>query len=189
MSDVTEMLRRRSMVLGGLAMTTLLAGCVWRSDYDALKAQNDQLQQQLATKTQELTASQAQAGRLQGAIAYTVNSDLLFRSGGWQITNRGKHIMADIAHKLAPDQSRHLVVNGYTDNQPIGGALQRIGVNSNEVLSQKRAETVMNYLVSQGVKPDLISAQGHGEANPVASNNTAQGRAKNRRVEITVAGG
>jgi chemotaxis protein MotB len=54
------------------------------------------------------------------------------------------------------------------------------------VLSQKRADAVMQYLIAQGLKPDLVSAQGFGDANPVASNDTAQGRAKNRRVELTL---
>ena len=73
------------------------------------------------------------------------------------------------------------------DNAPVGRALQRKGVPSNEVLSQKRAEAVMQYLITQGVKPDLISARGLGEADPLAPNTTAQGRAQNRRVEVTVA--
>jgi len=47
---------------------------------------------------------------------------------------------------------------------------------------------VMDYVVSQGVKPDLIAAQGFGDTNPVASNNTAQGRAQNRRVELSLVG-
>jgi len=189
MSTVTETLRRRSLIGSGLAMTALLAGCAWQSDLDALKAQNDQLQQQLAARTQELAGAKEQVGRLQGAIKYTVNSDLLFSSGGWQISERGKHIMGDIAHKLAPDQAHKLVVNGYTDNAPVGSALKRMGITSNEVLSQKRADTVMNFLISQGVKSDLISARGYGEADPVAPNNTAQGRAQNRRVEIALANG
>jgi outer membrane protein OmpA-like peptidoglycan-associated protein len=46
----------------------------------------------------------------------------------------------------------------------------------------------MAYLTAHGVKPDMISAQGHGEADPVAANDTAQGRAQNRRVELTLAG-
>ena len=47
---------------------------------------------------------------------------------------------------------------------------------------------VMEYLVSRGVKPDLVSAQGFGDSNPVASNDSAQGRAQNRRVELSLAG-
>ena len=78
-------------------------------------------------------------------------------------------------------------MNGYTDNVPIGPGLQRQGITSNLELSQKRADTVMQLLIAQGVKPDLVSAQGLGEADPVASNDTPQGRAQNRRVELTLA--
>jgi chemotaxis protein MotB len=89
---------------------------------------------------------------------------------------------------LATQQQDKLVVNGYTDNASVGPALERMGVTSNEVLSQKRADAVMQYLISQGVRPDMVAARGHGEADPVASNNTQQGRTQNRRVEITLAG-
>jgi flagellar motor protein MotB len=65
-------------------------------------------------------------------------------------------------------------------------ASQRQGITSNQILSQKRAENVMEFLLSQGAKPDLISAKGFGDADPVASNDTAQGRAQNRRVELSV---
>ena len=55
------------------------------------------------------------------------------------------------------------------------------------MLSEKRAENVREYLISQNVKPELVSAQGFGDQNPVASNATAAGRAKNRWVESTLA--
>ena len=96
--------------------------------------------------------------------------------------------MADMATKLASTQQNKLLVTGYTDNSPIGPELQRKGINSNSELSQKRADTVLQFLISQGVKPELLTAQGAGESNPVASNDTPQGRAKNRRVEISLAG-
>jgi chemotaxis protein MotB len=104
------------------------------------------------------------------------------------MSERGKQIIAGLAAKLAPTQQNKILVSGYTDNAPIGPALQRQGITSNEVLSQKRAENVMEYLVSLGVKPDLLSAKGFGDSNPVASNDTAQGRAQNRRVELSLAG-
>jgi chemotaxis protein MotB len=165
-----------------LLSTTMLTGCVvWQSDYDKLQSQNQQLQQQLA-------ASQQQVSRLQGAIKYTVNSDLLFASGSWEMRPQGQQVIANLAKKLAPTQQNHLMVSGYTDNAPIGEALRRAGVTSNQELSQKRADAVMQYLISQGVKPDLVSAKGFGEADPVASNDTAQGRAQNRRVELSLVG-
>jgi chemotaxis protein MotB len=177
------------LLVVSLLSTTLLSGCVvWKSDYDELKAQNQQLQQQVNAQSAQIAAEKAQVGRLQGAIKYTVNSDLLFPPGGWQMSASGKQVIARLAAKLAPTQQNKLVISGYTDNAPIGPALQREGITSNQVLSQKRAENVMEFLVSQGVKPDLLSAQGFGEASPVASNATAQGRAKNRRVELSIAG-
>jgi chemotaxis protein MotB len=165
-----------------LLATTLLTGCVvWKSDYDKLQGQNQQLQQQVA-------ADQQQIGRLQGAIKYTVNSDLLFAPGSWQMRPQGQQVIANLAKKLAPTQQNHLMVSGYTDNAPIGEALRREGVASNQELSQKRADAVTQYLISQGVKPDLVSAQGFGDASPVASNDTTQGRAQNRRVELSLVG-
>ena len=56
----------------------------------------------------------------------------------------------------------------------------------NQKLSQDRANAVKDYLVSQGVKPEKLRALGRGEANPIASNDTAEGRANNRRVEIVI---
>ncbi len=61
-----------------------------------------------------------------------------------------------------------------------------MGVDSNDTLSQKRAEAVMAWLVQHGAKQDMVTAKGLGETNPVATNDTAAGRAQNRRVEITV---
>jgi chemotaxis protein MotB len=153
---------------------------VSQSKYDELSAQNQQLQQQVA-------AEKAHVSRLQGAIKYTVNSDLLFPSGSWQMSVDGKEVIARMAKTLAADQQEKLLVNGYTDNASIGPELKRQGVTTNQALSQKRAETVMQYMVSQGVKPNLVAAQGFGDAQPVASNSTPQGRAQNRRVEITLA--
>jgi len=180
--------RRGGLLIASLMMTSILGGCVWRSDYDALKAQNDQLQQQVATQQQQLAAANAQVGRLQGAIKYTVNSDLLFAPGSWTMSSRGKSIIAGFAKKLAPTQQNKILVAGYTDNAPIGPALAAQGVTSNQILSQKRADAVMQFLISQGLGPDLVTAKGFGEADPVASNATAQGRAKNRRVELSIAG-
>ena len=179
---------RHRLILGTLLSTTVLAGCVTRSKYDKLEAQNQQLQQQVAAKSSEIAANKAQIGRLQAAIKYTVDSDLLFPSGGWHMSTGGKQIIAKMAVKLAPTQQNKLLVAGYTDNAPIGPALQRQCITSNQVLSQKRAENVMEFLVSQGVKPELVSAQGLGDTNPIDSNDSAKGRATNRRVELSVVG-
>jgi len=170
-----------------LPVAALLSACISQSKYDAAVAQNEQLQQQVSTLQTQLSAAQAQATRLQGAIKYTVDSDLLFPPGGFEMSDKGKEIIAKFAAKLAPTQEHPLLVNGYTDNSPVGRAMAKQGITSNEILSQKRAENVVQFLISQGVKPELVSAHGYGEADPVAPNTTREGRAKNRRVELTLA--
>jgi len=177
---------KRGILLFTLTASLFLSACVSQSRYDQLQAQYQQAQQQNAALSAQVAAEKAQICRLQGAIKYTVNSDLLFQSGGWQMNDRGKQIITNMASKLAPTQQNPILVSGYTDNAPIGPALQREGITSNQDLSQKRAENVMEFLISQGVKPDLISAKGFGEAAPVATNDTAKGRAQNRRVELSV---
>ena len=204
---------QRSVLLLLCAASALLAGCVSQGKYDELQGKYTNLQSQyndlqgqyqklqqasaaqaaqssadIAALKKEIDAGKVHVSRLQNAIKYTVNSDLLFRSGSWEMSKEGQEVIAKLVPQLAPFQQSKLVVHGYTDNAPIGPALQRQGVTSNAVLSQKRAEAVMAYLTEHGVKPDMISARGLGEADPVASNKTAEGRAQNRRVEVTLAG-
>ncbi len=182
------MIRSKAWLVAGVMLAPVLSGCVWKSDYDALQSQNQSLQAENQRLQQQLTASQEHTGRLQHAMAYTVNSDLLFKSGSWEMTNRGKQIIARLSEKLAPTQQNKLIVTGYTDDRPIGARLKQAGITSNQELSQKRADAVTQFLISQGVKSENVAAEGLGERDPVASNDTAQGRAKNRRVVLSVGG-
>jgi chemotaxis protein MotB len=163
----------------------VLAGCVSQRKYDALDARYQQLNQTMST---EIAANQMQITRLQNAIKVTVNDELLFPSGDWEMPVEAQQTIGKIVPILAPMQQTKIMVNGYTDNVPIGPGLVRQGITSNQMLSQRRADNVMQFMIAQGVKPSLVSARGFGEADPVASNDTPQGRAQNRRVELTVAG-
>ena len=169
----------------------LLAGCVSQQKYEESQQKNAELEQQYQQLNQqmgaEVGAKNMQISRMQDAIKVSVNSELLFPSGGWEMPASAKTTIAKIAAILAPHQTSKINVNGYTDNTPIGAGLAKQGITTNLILSQKRAENVMQYMISQGVKPELVSAHGFGEANPVASNDTPAGRAQNRRVELTVA--
>ena len=162
----------------------LLSGCVSQQKYNALDQEYQQLQQSM---TAEVGAQKMQITRLQNAIKVSVNGELLFPSGGWQMPPQAQQTIAKMAAILAPQQTTKINVNGYTDNTPIGQELMRQGVTSNLILSQRRADNVMQFMISQGVNPSLVSAQGFGDANPVASNATPEGRAQNRRVELTLA--
>jgi chemotaxis protein MotB len=180
-----EALKRSALLLSFMAPVFLSAcangGGVTQAEYDSVVSDNQQLRRQVALDQDHIK-------RLQSAIKYTVNSDLLFPPGGYELSDAGKDIIAKMARVLAPHQQEKLVVNGYTDNAPVGTTLQNEGITSNQILSERRADAVMNYMISQGVKPEFVSAQGWGEADPVAPNSTAQGRSQNRRVELTIAG-
>src|SRR5262245_29917600 len=163
----------------------LLTSCVPQHKYDALEADYQQLNQ---TMSKEVASNQMHITRLRDAIKVSINDELLFPSGGWDMPVAAQQTIRKIVPILAPKQQAKVLVNGYTDNVPIGPGLMRQGITSNLELSQKRADTVMQFLISQGVNPNLVSAQGFGEADPVASNDTPDGRAQNRRVELTLAG-
>src|SRR5215472_12733859 len=122
--------RSTTIVLTGML---LLASCVSQQKYDALQARYDQLNQ---TMTSEVNSKQMHIERLQNAIKVTVNDDLLFPSGDWQMSAEAQQTIGKIVPILAPMQQSKILVNGYTDNVPIGPDLMRQGVTSNIVLSQ-----------------------------------------------------
>jgi chemotaxis protein MotB len=162
-------------VLRIVPLTALMLGaCVSQSAYD-LQAENQQLRAELAQSRAEQKFVEA--------------GDMLFPEGGFQLSQAGQAELANnIVPKLRGLQNAKIVVYGYTDNTPVGPALQRQGVPDNLVLSTRRAATVVTFLVSQGVNPNIISAKGFGETHPESSNDTPQGRAANRRIEITIQG-
>jgi chemotaxis protein MotB len=184
------MMKFLTVCVAGAAI--FMAGCVSQSKYDESQARNAELEAQYKelndTMGAEIAASNMHITRMQDAIKVSVNSELLFPSGGYEMSDSAKTSIAKIAAILAPHQKNKINVNGYTDSTPIGPGLKKDGITTNQILSQKRADNVMQYMISQGVKPELVSAHGFGESNPVASNDTADGKAQNRRVELTIAG-
>ena len=183
----------RSMV-ASVALTALLlalTGCVSKQTYEESQQKNTELDQEYQQLNQQMSAEvgakNMQITRLQDAVRVSINSQLLFPSGRWDMSETAKQSISKVAAILAPHQKTKVIVKGYTDTTPIGPGLMKEGITSNLILSQKRADTVMQFMISQGVKPSLISAQGFGEADPVASNSTEEGRAQNRRVELNLA--
>src|SRR5215813_11194846 len=135
----------RSALLLLCVVAVLLAGCVSQGKYDALEGQYNALQGQyndlqgqyqklqqasaaqaaqsateMAALRKEIDAGKVHVSRLQNAITYTVNSDLLFRSGSWEMSKEGQEVIAKLVPQLAPFQQSRLAVNGYTDNASVG---------------------------------------------------------------------
>ncbi|MGE0419764.1 MAG: flagellar motor protein MotB [Acetobacteraceae bacterium] len=164
-----------------LTASTLLAGCVMQSTYDALNQKYMQLQA-------AYSADQAEIVMLEGRLKVTIRDQILFPEGGWRITPQAEAVLRKMVPVLSTLTQTKVVVAGYTDTVPIGPELRRDGIMSNIDLSSRRADGVANYLVRAGVPQTLVSAQGFGPDNPVASNDTPEGRAKNRRIEVTLVG-
>jgi len=115
-------------------------------------------------------------------VKITLSGSVIFASGESELLPAAKTKLDQVANALKTnDPSSTFEVTGYTDS--------RGSDEMNRELSERRAQAVRTYLVSQGVPPDRITAQGHGETNPIASNDTPEGRANNRRVEILVKNG
>ncbi len=112
-------------------------------------------------------------------MVITLSGSVLFASGKSDLLPDAQVKLGDVAKALLDeDPDSKMVVEGHTDSQ--GSA------SSNQDLSQRRAESVRAYLVSRGIAADRITAQGFGPTRSIADNNSAEGRANNRRVEIVV---
>jgi chemotaxis protein MotB len=159
----------------------VLAACVSQSAYNEQASQLGQVQAQVA-------AQQAKIARMQAGNKWVMAGDLLFPQGGYQLSAAGQAALSQHAAQLTSAQNVKIVVYGFTDNTPVGPALQRVGIADNLDLSSRRAATVVAFLTSKGVNPNILSAKGFGATHPVAPNDTAQGRAQNRRIEIVLEG-
>jgi chemotaxis protein MotB len=116
-------------------------------------------------------------------LAIILSDDILFDSGKADI-KKGAYSVLDYLISVINEKvpGKNIGVTGHTDNVPIKFS----GWKSNWELSAARATNVLDYLENNGVSPQRLSATGYAEHRPIASNDTAAGRAKNRRVEIVI---
>jgi chemotaxis protein MotB len=180
----------RMAVLAGAIV--IASGCVSESKYKKEVAQADQYQAedaQLTALDKQLSAKlgkdEATIKQLKGELKVIVVNQVLFAEGGHLLNTHGEQVLDKIAPTLATLSNQRVAVEAFTDNVPIGEAL-KARYPTNVDLSSARADEVVRYLTKKGVPERLLSAQGFGERHPVASNDTPEGRAQNRRVEILI---
>jgi outer membrane protein OmpA-like peptidoglycan-associated protein len=111
-------------------------------------------------------------------LRFSMRSDMLFERGQATITSGGMRTLDEVAQALNDTQDTMVIVTGYASSEGAEDANLR--------LSENRANSVKNYLISRRIDPSRIRAIGLGESNPIGDNNTESGRAMNRRVEIEV---
>ena len=117
-----------------------------------------------------------------GKVYLSLEEKLLFESGSWQVEQRGREAINKIAQLLEKNPDIQVMVEGHTDNVPYRGSGQ---VQDNWDLSVKRATSIIRIIISKSdVDPARLTAAGRSKYVPLASNETAEGRRKNRRTEI-----
>ena len=133
---------------------------------------------QEAKLRQKLEGTGVHVVRSGNDIRLVMPGDVTFETNSASLDSKFFDVLDSVATVLQEYKSTLVTVAGYTDST--GAA------DYNQKLSEKRATTVALYLHSRGVAKERLAAIGHGEAHPVAGNDTAEGRARNRRVEITL---
>ena len=119
---------------------------------------------------------------VRGRMVVELSENILFDSGKADLKPEGQTALTEVAGVLASIPNREFQIAGHTDNIPIKSSR----FPSNWELSTARAVTVARYLGSQGVPTNRLSAAGYAETQPVATNDTPEGRAQNRRIEIVL---
>jgi chemotaxis protein MotB len=153
-----------------------------RRAQDAAEARAKQFKQLVVKFQRMIDAGQLKVTLRNGHMVIQLSNDVLFDSGRTDIKPAGQDAIKQVAVILKTIPDRHFQVAGDTDNLPIQTAL----FPSNWELSTRRAVEVVRFLVTQGIRPEALSAAGYGEFDPIAPNDTVQNRQKNRRIEITL---
>jgi chemotaxis protein MotB len=118
-----------------------------------------------------------------GVIYVDISDKLLFNTGEYKVTENAKLVLSKIANVMNAHSDIDLMVEGHTDSNPIHNAI----LEDNWDLSVKRATSVVRLLQTQyKIDPKRMTAAGHGKYDPIASNETANGKALNRRTRIII---
>jgi len=131
----------------------------------------------------EIQSGRIQISELQGKMTVRLAEKVLFPSGSATLAKDGKATLAKVADAFKDLKDRIVRVEGHTDNVPI----QSAAFPSNWELSAARAIAVVRFLQGAGVDPGKLAAAGYAEWQPIAPNDTPEGRAQNRRIEISLA--
>lgn len=134
----------------------------------------------------EIAKGEITITQLRGKLKVNMLDEILFDSGKTTVKPQGLEVLQRVGSILVNVKDRAISIEGHTDNVPIGAELKK-RYPTNWELSAVRATTVARYLQEKtGIDPGLLSAIGYGEYQPVALNESEEGRAKNRRIEIVL---
>jgi len=200
---------RSAAFLFVLVTPLVLAGCVSKEKYEALQEENKQLTEaslylsgelmeadkevQVLEQEQEALADEIARWALAGAVKMELlrsglqiilPNDVLFAAGSANLKPEGQTLLGELVDELqgVPYQ---IVIIGHTDNVPIGPSLAK-RYPSNWELAGARAASVVRMMAADGIPPEQLLAISMGETRPIAANDTPEGRARNRRIEVRI---
>jgi chemotaxis protein MotB len=174
-----------------------------QQEKDALQAKTKELSQkaekaeQLEKATQtyqdlqkklekEIQEGQVKITEMKNRLTMTMVDKIIFPSGSADISRDGKKVLDKVVSILKDVKDKRIQIEGHTDNVPIVSTLKK-RFPTNWELSTARATQVVRYLQEEGgLAPSMLSATGYAEYQPVASNDTEEGKHKNRRIEIVL---
>lgn len=151
---------------------------------NAKEAQMEQLKNAISKALLNFEGKGLTVEQKNGKIYVSMENKLLFSSGSWAVGTEGKKAVQQLASVLAENPDINVLIEGHTDNVPYNSSSS---VKDNWDLSVKRATAIVRILENRNVNPTQITAAGRSEYLPVDTNETKEGKAKNRRIEIILA--
>jgi len=133
----------------------------------------------------EISEGSIKISQMKDRLTIQIVDKILFASGSSEVTNKGKAVLAKVSAVLKGVKENDIRIEGHTDNVPIGSRIKK-KFPTNWELSTSRATHVVRFLGEQGVDPNNLIAIGMSQYRPVASNDTDEGKQRNRRIEIVL---
>jgi len=146
-----------------------------------LETKSAEYEKMASALRRQIDSGRIELTELRGKMTVKMKDKILFSSGSSTLGREGKEALASVAEVLRGVEGKVIRVEGHTDNVPTGTA------RTNWDLSTARALSVVRFLQEAGVDPKRLAAAGYGEFQPLASNDTPEGRSQNRRIEIVLA--
>ena len=151
-----------------------------------INAQSENLKKLKETLSKALNAFEGKGLTVEqknGKVYVSMENKLLFQTGSWAVGTEGRKAVVEVGKVLGQNPEISVLIEGHTDNDKFAGAMGQI--ENNWDLSTKRATAIVNILSeNKAVNKQNLTAAGRGEYAPLAPNETAEGKAKNRRIEI-----
>ena len=201
------MIQKVSVLSAGLVLGIVFSGCVSTRTHQQTLAELEKVRQeaaqqaaadekrlaearlanqQIAAQLENLEKDKVTIQQIRDRLKITVVDRVLFESGSDAITPEGMEVLNKVGAVLSDVIDRRIHINGHTDNIQIGPGLKN-RFKTNWELSTARATSVVRYLVDHaGIDPHILTAVGHAYTQPVADNDSEEGRSENRRIEIVL---